>query len=60
MIPFLIATSRWRTDASRESIRLMRFLDSPAGPLEEQFFRERLVYDSKLDVLHVRFELLSN
>jgi hypothetical protein len=29
--------------------------DSPAGPLEEQFFRERLVYDSKIDVLHLRF-----
>jgi hypothetical protein len=35
--------------------RLLDFLDSPAGPLEEQFFAERLVYDSKLDVLYVRF-----
>jgi hypothetical protein len=30
-------------------------IDSPAGPLEEAFFRERLVYDPELDVLHVRF-----
>ena len=27
-----------------------------AGKLEEQFFRERLVYDPNLDVLHVRFD----
>ena len=38
-----------------KTYRLLDLLDSPAGPLEEQFFRERLVYDSKSDVLHVRF-----
>ena len=35
--------------------RLSDFIDSPAGSLEDQFFRERLVYDPNLDVLHVRF-----
>lgn len=34
------------------------YLDSgacEAGMLEEQFFKERLVYDPSLDVLHVRY-----